>query len=247
MGQPKTINKLFALQSALVDCKLAPGTDAKVLGVLIEYQNPAQGYSWPSIETIAEVAGLKERATRQSIRRLEDAGYLQTQLGGGRNRTSRYRARLECFDEAPLKERIRLAAKRRHNNAGFSETETRHDGAETRHDHDTKPGTTVPPNTSYGNRLTNNPSAAAASNSSSTHQRDETPAFLRKAELALKAARQDGRHFSGDETVKAYRWLRGVAGGDDYTDGDQVKGWAHRLSEELLELMDEQTLLEAAA
>ncbi|TPK98875.1 helix-turn-helix domain-containing protein [Mesorhizobium sp. B2-4-14] len=255
MSKPKTINKLFALQSALRNRRLSPGTDALVLSILIEYQNPAQGYSWPSIETVAAVAGLKERATRMSIRRLEDADYIQTRLGGGRNKTSRYRVCLERFDEAPLKEPIQIAAKRRHDNAGFetasvpkSNSENRHRDAETRHDDDAKPGTTMPPKPSYGAQPTKKPSAGAASNSSSTRHRNTPAADLRKVEAALKSARQEGRSFPADNMVNVYRWLRTVAGeDDDYTCGDPIAGWAHRLSEELIAFMDRETFARAAA
>ncbi|MER8412613.1 helix-turn-helix domain-containing protein [Mesorhizobium sp. M1342] len=259
MTQPKTINKLFALQSALCDPDLSRGTDTLMLAILIEYQNPTYGYSWPSIETLEQVSGLGERTTRNSLRRLESAGYVQTQCGGGRNNTNRYRVPLDRFDEAPLKGRITFAKERRHGDAGFSEagarndvSETRHEDAETRHDDDTKPGTTMPPKPTYGNHLTEKPSACAASNSGSTRKRDEktndaqTMAYLRKMDQSLKVARRDGHSFRGEKAIDGYRELLEIAG-EEYSAGDPIKGWAHRLSEELVDLMDEQTFGRIAA
>lgn len=57
------------------------------------------GECWPAMASIARKARLSERGARLVIRRLEARGYLETQRGGGRRRSSRYRIRMGANPE----------------------------------------------------------------------------------------------------------------------------------------------------
>lgn len=48
------------------------------------------GVCWPSVATIAERSCMSDRNARRIIRKLEDEGWLATDVGRGRNSTSRY-------------------------------------------------------------------------------------------------------------------------------------------------------------
>jgi hypothetical protein len=50
-----------------------------------------EGQCWPSMAGLMEATCLSERALRDALRTLEAAGLVATEVGGGRNRTSRYR------------------------------------------------------------------------------------------------------------------------------------------------------------
>ena len=61
-----------------------------VLLALADFADDA-GNCWPSLATIAKKARIQERSARRIVRRLEDAGYLQTVVGGGRHGCNQYR------------------------------------------------------------------------------------------------------------------------------------------------------------
>lgn len=67
----------------------ADSTDKLVLLALADYANDAFE-CWPSIDALAAKCSLKERGTRQIIRRLEAAGWLSVVVGGGRHACNRY-------------------------------------------------------------------------------------------------------------------------------------------------------------
>ena len=61
-----------------------------VLLALADFANDA-GECWPSIDGIAKKTCLKERGVRQILRRLEESGWLATDVGGGRHGCNHYR------------------------------------------------------------------------------------------------------------------------------------------------------------
>jgi|GEM_PF-5005770 len=57
----------------------------KIVGLIIlSMVNQNDGYSWPSLATLAALSHGSEKATRDAINDLERFGYLRTQRGGGR-------------------------------------------------------------------------------------------------------------------------------------------------------------------
>jgi DNA-binding transcriptional regulator YhcF (GntR family) len=56
----------------------------------------ASGVCWPSVETLAELLRLDRRTVQRSIRTLEAHGLLVVERGGGRGKTSIYRAALSA-------------------------------------------------------------------------------------------------------------------------------------------------------
>lgn len=65
-------------------------TQKVVLWALADQAND-DGEAWPSIAGLMEATCLSERAIRGALRELEGAGFIETEAGGGRNRTSCYR------------------------------------------------------------------------------------------------------------------------------------------------------------
>ena len=61
-----------------------------VLLALADFADDA-GNCWPSLATIAAKARIQERSARRIVRRLENAGYLKTVVGGGRHGCNQYR------------------------------------------------------------------------------------------------------------------------------------------------------------
>ena len=70
-----------------------------VLLALADFANDA-GECWPSVDAIAAKTCFKERGVRQILRRLEDAGWLATAIGGGRHGCNNYR--INPAPHAPL-------------------------------------------------------------------------------------------------------------------------------------------------
>ena len=68
-----------------------------VLFALVRWIDWATGEAYPSIATIAQACGLKERSCQRIVARLVECGYLTVSrsMGGTRKETNRYRANLE--------------------------------------------------------------------------------------------------------------------------------------------------------
>lgn len=60
-----------------------------VLLALADYANDA-GECWPSIHGVAEKCCMSERGVRKIVRRLEESGWLETAVGGGRKGCNQY-------------------------------------------------------------------------------------------------------------------------------------------------------------
>lgn len=60
-----------------------------VLLALADYANDA-GECWPSLAAVARKCCITDRAVRRILRRLEDDGWLETEVGGGRHGCSKY-------------------------------------------------------------------------------------------------------------------------------------------------------------
>lgn len=70
------------VMSAVWELDLPPG-EKLVLLALADFANDA-GECWPSMEGIARKSSMTERGVRKIVRKLEDAGLVQTNVGGGR-------------------------------------------------------------------------------------------------------------------------------------------------------------------
>lgn len=60
-----------------------------VLLALADYANDA-GECWPALASVARKCCLTDRGVRKILRRLEDDGWLETEVGGGRHGCSKY-------------------------------------------------------------------------------------------------------------------------------------------------------------
>ena len=65
-------------------------TDCLLMLALADYAND-DGECWPSIDGLARKARLSERGVQTALRRLEAAGWLEIETGGGRKRCNLYR------------------------------------------------------------------------------------------------------------------------------------------------------------
>lgn len=70
-------------------------TDKLVLLALADNANDA-GVCWPSIATVARKCGLKERATRIAVRRLEQAGHVTSLDRSGTSRIYTVHPGIKC-------------------------------------------------------------------------------------------------------------------------------------------------------
>ncbi len=77
------------LQRVLVDKRMSKG-DAAVAGALLDFATD-DGGAWPSIDKLAERAGLSRRMAIYSAGRLVETGYFTCERGGGRKNTTVYR------------------------------------------------------------------------------------------------------------------------------------------------------------
>ena len=82
-----------------------PGaTDCLLMLALADYAND-DGECWPSIEGLARKARLSERGVQTALRRLESAGWIEIEPGGGRKRCNLYRLKTPQEMHPPQKPR----------------------------------------------------------------------------------------------------------------------------------------------
>jgi len=82
----------FRILNAFVDCSMADLTRAELATWMILYRDTRDGIARAAQSDIATRAGLSERAIRNAIGSLEQAGLLQVVYRGGLNRgVSRYK------------------------------------------------------------------------------------------------------------------------------------------------------------
>jgi hypothetical protein len=237
--RPRTVQKLFALEYALRHPRLSKG-DASVLAILIEYTSGIHGYAWPSVETIAEVARLTERAVQHSLRRLEAVDLIATEPGGGRGRPSRYRVRLNAFDESPLSGAIKQAAERGSSRSPFSdakgrrsfhplETERVNSRSEKGELQFQKQRTPVHPNPSDRTHLNGNPSAYAGTAPSAAAGGPVTDGHAGRLLAEIERAATARGYLTDQEYAQCNElWER-----YDAHHGDSIGGWAYRLLQTL--------------
>lgn len=112
-----------------------------VLLALADFANDA-GECWPSVDAIAAKTCLKERGVRQILRRLEDAGWLATAIGGGRHGCNNYR--INPAPHAPLLgEKPGMVCPPAPNAPRHETTNTRHMTAQNPAPHAPEPSRTV--------------------------------------------------------------------------------------------------------
>jgi hypothetical protein len=89
------------LQRVLVDKRLSKG-DAAVAGALLDFATD-DGGAYPSIDTLAERAGMHRASAIRSAARLVELQYFTRQQGGGRRNTTVYRPNYDAETVAPLR------------------------------------------------------------------------------------------------------------------------------------------------
>lgn len=88
----RTTGDRFGILNAFVDCSMADLTRAELATWMILYRDTRDGIARAAQSDIATRAGLSERAIRNAIGSLEQAGLLQVVYRGGLNRgVSRYK------------------------------------------------------------------------------------------------------------------------------------------------------------
>lgn len=113
------------------------GTERLVLLAIADHADD-EGNAFPSVAGIAAKSCMTERGTRGVLRRLEEGGWLATEVGGGRGGKSRYRVIMaenpapETRNDVPGKSGARPETRK------LTAANPEADGG--------KPGTTVPPN-----------------------------------------------------------------------------------------------------
>lgn len=86
------------LEAMMRDVALTP-TQRLVGYHLLAHVNRTTGNAWPSVDTIARLAGLQRRATQQAIRGLVAARWFRETPGGGRHRPNTYRPNQETVHQ----------------------------------------------------------------------------------------------------------------------------------------------------
>ncbi len=86
-----SLSPLFTWRSAICDSGVAP-TARHVALTLSLHMSERGDSAWPAVATLAAETGLSERGVQKALRMLEAAGWIEVVLGGGRRRSSRYRA-----------------------------------------------------------------------------------------------------------------------------------------------------------
>ncbi|MCA8896865.1 MAG: helix-turn-helix domain-containing protein, partial [Amphiplicatus sp.] len=80
------------------------GHHAAVMAAMLDFLNA--GRAWPSVKTLAAVAGCSERSVQRCLRTFERHGAIKTILGGGRF-SSTYRLQVDMFATSPVRENIK--------------------------------------------------------------------------------------------------------------------------------------------
>jgi hypothetical protein len=80
---------VFRWRLALRDASDLPAS-AKATGFALSLYLDESGYAFPGVRRLASDTGRNRRTVQRALRTLEEANYLRTQKGGGRERTSRY-------------------------------------------------------------------------------------------------------------------------------------------------------------
>jgi hypothetical protein len=68
---------------------------------LASFMDP-EGVCYPSLPTIAEGAGISLAAAKRGLKELDDEGWVEREGGGGRGKTTHYRARIPAQHVAGL-------------------------------------------------------------------------------------------------------------------------------------------------
>lgn len=83
-----------------------------VLLALADWINPATGYCWPKVATIAKKTGLSTRQVQRIISKLKRDGTISVEPGSGRGHASRYRLHLKADSQSPQKKGVTVEAER---------------------------------------------------------------------------------------------------------------------------------------
>lgn len=107
-----------------------------------------RGMCYPSMETIGRKARMTDRGARNVVRRLEAAGYLTIEKGGGRGRSSRYHLQFpaQASEKPDAAEKAEDGSEIKGGKGGTTNPELGAGKPTNPERHDTKPGTSVPRN-----------------------------------------------------------------------------------------------------
>jgi hypothetical protein len=88
-------------------------TGARCVYLALQVRTDDNGLCWPSIETVANDAGLSRSATQRNVARLITTGFIGVERGGGRGHTNLYRLTVEVVPNrrvgATVSDRERVA------------------------------------------------------------------------------------------------------------------------------------------
>jgi hypothetical protein len=137
----------FGWQQSVLACPKLTATQKNVLTRLALFHNIKTGRCDPSIETLANGAGVTRRAVQKALAAGEALGFILRKLGGGKYVTTRYELSLPPAETlnagAPFRETVNRETV---NRKTLFDGETLNDGAQNPERRDAKPRPAVHPN-----------------------------------------------------------------------------------------------------
>lgn len=98
--KPPLLLKKWQLRLILDKDKSLSKGDGAVFAQILDHFNPESGYSYPSLNRLADVTGLSQRNAQRSIKKLVDASYIEIiQHGNRHNMANRYQPNFNLVDK----------------------------------------------------------------------------------------------------------------------------------------------------
>ena len=98
--EPPILLKKWQLRLMLDKDKSLSKGDGAVFAQILDHFNPKVGYSYPSLNRLADVTGLSQRNAQRSIKKLVDASYIEIiQHGNRHNMANRYQPNFNLVDK----------------------------------------------------------------------------------------------------------------------------------------------------
>ena len=139
--EPPILLKKWQLRLMLDKDKSLSKGDGAVFAQILDHFNPKIGYSYPSLNRLADVTGLSQRNAQRSIKKLVDASYIEIiQHGNRHNMANRYQPNFNLVDKVETS----MSLKGRDTNVSTLETPV----SQSRDAHVARYGHGCPPNPS---------------------------------------------------------------------------------------------------
>lgn len=139
--EPPILLKKWQLRLILDKDKSLSKGDGAVFAQILDHFNPKIGYSYPSLNRLADVTGLSQRNAQRSIKKLVDASYIEIiQHGNRHNMANRYQPNFNLVDKVETS----MSLKGRDTNVSTLETPV----SQSRDAHVARYGHACPPNPS---------------------------------------------------------------------------------------------------